>query len=121
MGISFRRAHHIVARLVRIAIEKGKGSDGVNSQLVDKAAEEMLGFHIKLDDDVIRRAIDPVEFVKTRITKRSVNLEKVAAIIAYSKSKLEEDIAWFNERELRKRESSDKRSRAARAILSSYG
>jgi len=118
-GISFRRAHHVVARLVRIAMEEGKGPGEVTGGMVDRAADEMLGFPLKLDDDTVRRALDPVEFIKSRVTEGSVNPKEVAAMIADSRNRLGEDRAWLAEREQRTREARRKLDVAIEAILSS--
>ena len=120
-GISFRRAHHVVARLVRTAMEEGVGPGEVTGGMVDRAAEEMLGLPLGLGDDVVRRALDPVEFVKTRVTEGSVNPGEVAAMIADSKRMLEEDRAWLEKRERGRREAEEEMDEAIEAILSAQG
>ena len=117
VGISFRRAHHVVARLVRIAIEDEKGPGEVTSDMVDRAAEEMLGFSLKLDEDTIRRALDPVEFINTRVTEGSVNPREVMDMLRDSRSKLAKDCAWLKERELGLWEAREKLDKAIEAIL----
>lgn len=116
VGMSFRRAHHVVARLVRIAIDEGKGPLEVTSDMVDRAAEEMLGYPLELGEDIIRRALDPVEFINTRVTEGSVNPKEVAEMLRDSKNKLEEDQAWLNNRERRLGKAREKLEKAVEAI-----
>lgn len=117
-GISFRRAHHVVARLVRIAIEEGKRPEQVTSAMVDRAAKEMLGFPLNLSVNAIRSALDPVEFLKSRVTEGSVNPKEVGRMLRDVRGKLDEDRAWLAERERSLREAEVKLNRAIEAILS---
>ncbi|MFQ6074793.1 MAG: argininosuccinate lyase [Candidatus Bathyarchaeia archaeon] len=117
VGISFRRAHHVVARLVRIAIEEGKRPGEVTSDMVNRAAEEMLGFPLNLEDDIIRRALDPVEFINTRVTEGSVNPKEVDEMLQDCSEKLAEEHGWLTEQEHRIREAEEKLGRAVEAIL----
>jgi argininosuccinate lyase len=99
-GISFRRAHHFVARLVRIAIEEGKRPGEVTRDMFDRVTDEMLGFPLKLDEDTICRALDPVEFINTRVTEGSVNPKEVMEMLRDSRSKLAEDRAYLQSESL---------------------
>lgn len=64
--IPFRTAHKIVGRIVNEATAEGLESAKINSEYVDNVAIE-LGFEkLELDNDLIQRALDPLENVKIR-------------------------------------------------------
>ncbi|MBI3937213.1 MAG: argininosuccinate lyase [Betaproteobacteria bacterium] len=65
-GLSFRTAHHIVGRLVRLATERGLGYRDVDRALVDEAARDIIGKDIGLSATAIKRALDPDGFVRSR-------------------------------------------------------
>lgn len=65
-GFSFRTAHHIMGRLVRIAVERKLGYQDVDTKLLDEAARDITGKAIKLPNEFIRKALDPRQFVLAR-------------------------------------------------------
>lgn len=81
-GLSFRTAHHILGRLVRIATERNLGYRDVNSELLDEAAQHITGSTIKLDDRIIRQTLDPNEFVRSRHGNGGVAPREVRRMIA---------------------------------------
>ena len=91
--IPFRTAHQIVGRLINHLIKEGLSPLDVNSSLVDKVSEEIIGKKLELDDDIIRRALDPRENVKRRNVPGGPSPRMVEASIkkleAYVKDELE--------------------------------
>ena len=91
--IPFRTAHQIVGRLINHLIKEGLSPLDVNSSLVDKVSEEIIGEKLELDDDIIRRALDPRENVKRRNVPGGPSPRMVEASIkkleAYVKDELE--------------------------------
>lgn len=65
-GLSWRTAHQIVSILVRITNARGIKPRDVDTTLLDEAAVEYMGKPAGLDEDSLRKALDPVEFVKGR-------------------------------------------------------
>jgi len=65
-GLSWRTAHQIVSILVRITNERGIKPRDVDTKLLDEAAIEYMGEPIGLSEESLRKALDPVEFVKGR-------------------------------------------------------
>jgi len=64
--IPFRTAHKIVGRIVNVAIDDDIAVEDIDSDFVDIIATE-LGFEeLKLDDELIQKALDPLENVKMR-------------------------------------------------------
>jgi argininosuccinate lyase len=95
-GISFRSAHSVVARIVRIAIEEGKRPDELTGALVDLAAQQTIGRKIGFSDDTVRKALDPSEFIRTRVTMGSPNPKEVLMMIADARAKLQEHDKWLS-------------------------
>ncbi|MFZ2216962.1 MAG: argininosuccinate lyase [Methanothermobacter tenebrarum] len=91
--IPFRTAHQIVGRLINHLIKEGLSLLDVNSSLVDKVSEEIIGEKLELDDDIIRRALDPRENVRRRNVPGGPSPRVVEASIrklgAYVKDELE--------------------------------
>ena len=71
-GLDFRRAHHIVATLVRQSEAANMRPADVGSSELDRAAEKAIGRKLELDDKIVRDALDPVRFVNTRTSEGSV-------------------------------------------------
>lgn len=65
-SIPFRTAHQIVGRIVNEATEKGILEEDITSKYIDDVALE-LGFDkLGLDNDLIQKALNPLENVKMR-------------------------------------------------------
>ena len=65
-SLSFREAHEIVAQVVTQAIAKSMKPSQITSQMVDEAAQAVIGRKVGLNATDIMRATDPVENVKVR-------------------------------------------------------
>lgn len=67
MGLtSWRTAHHIVGKVVNLAIAREVKPRQIDKQLVDEAAKEILDVPLNITDDIIKKALDPEEFIKRR-------------------------------------------------------
>ncbi len=65
-GISFRKAHHIVARIVDRMISEEKKPGDITAQIVNEEAVKTIGRTIKLDDSAIRESLLPESCVERR-------------------------------------------------------
>jgi argininosuccinate lyase len=65
-GLTFRNAHAVAASVVNLATSEGIEAEGISSELVDQAAEEVIGERLGLDAAQVRDALDPMRFVKIR-------------------------------------------------------
>jgi argininosuccinate lyase len=81
-GLSFRTAHHIMGRLVRIASERDLTYRDVDSRLLDEAARAITGEDLNLPDAFIRKALDPREFVMQRDGHGGTSPRRVRQMIA---------------------------------------
>jgi argininosuccinate lyase len=79
--LDFRRAHHVVAALVRHAQAARLRPEAVRSRDLDVAAEEILGRPLGLPDDRVRDALDPARFVATRVSRGSVAPAEVTRLL----------------------------------------
>ncbi len=96
-GISFRTAHHIIAELVKIANEAGKGPSDVNSELMDEAAKAVIGKPLGLSENAIKGALDPTLCVKIRRVYGATAPEEVMAQIEECRTQLSADRAKVEE------------------------
>ena len=65
-GIPFRTAHQIVGRIVNEASEQDLSEEDITSSYIDNIAMD-LGFdNLELDDELVKKALNPLENVKMR-------------------------------------------------------
>jgi argininosuccinate lyase len=64
--LPWRTAHKIVAILVRLATERGIAPKDVTPALLDEASNAYIQRPLDLPAQALRRALDPLEFVKAR-------------------------------------------------------
>ena len=65
-GMSFRKAHNIVGRVVRETIEAGEPATAITSADLDAAAVALFGAPLGLGTGVIGRALDPDQNIASR-------------------------------------------------------
>ncbi|MEJ8543405.1 argininosuccinate lyase [Methanothermobacter wolfeii] len=85
-GIPFRVAHRIVGRLVTRALEDGLGPGDIDSGYVDEVSLEVTGDKLGLDDETVRKALDPLENVRARMVPGGPAPEMVRESVAEIKS-----------------------------------
>ena len=89
--IPFRTAHKIVGRIVNEATAHGLTEKDVTSQYIDDIAEE-LGFDkLELDDELVQKALNPLENVKMRTVPGGPSPEMVEIARADIKEFLDEE------------------------------
>lgn len=94
-GLSFRQTHHIVARLVRICLEEKVPPSQVTVAILKRAARETTGDDLDLPEAVLREALDPDAFVRTRVTAGSVAPGEVDRMLAVARQELADSNAWL--------------------------
>ena len=62
--LSYRTAHRIVARSVLLASEAGRDASSIDTALLDKASQEILGRALRLPATAVNESIDPTHFVR---------------------------------------------------------
>ncbi|MDR2624260.1 MAG: argininosuccinate lyase [Methanobrevibacter sp.] len=64
--IPFRTSHQIVGRIVNEVNSNDLDFNSIDSEFVDKIAVEIIGKQLSLSNDLIKKALDPIENVKSR-------------------------------------------------------
>lgn len=80
-ALDFRRAHHVVATLVRLSEKAGRRPGDTRAADLDRAAEEAIGRPLGLSDETVRNALDPTRFVATRQSEGSVSPGEVRKLM----------------------------------------
>jgi argininosuccinate lyase len=62
--LSYRTAHRIVGNLVLSAFKAGRSATEIDAALLNDSAREVAGRELDLDDEAVRRALDPAAFVE---------------------------------------------------------
>ncbi|EIM26399.1 argininosuccinate lyase (plasmid) [Microvirga lotononidis] len=96
--ISFREAHNIVARLVRIATMTNLQPADLTGSLLDEAADELKLRPPRLDDETVFRAFDVDTFVRSRVSTGSVHPGQVSALQEDEANSLLAGNAWLDDR-----------------------
>lgn len=65
-GLPFRTAHQIVGRAVSTALDKGMKAEDIDTQFLDEISQEITGQTLGIGEDIVKKALDPVEIVKSR-------------------------------------------------------
>jgi len=94
-GISYRQAHHVIGRFVRMGIDQKKDPMETTGEMVNQAAEETIGKSLGLTTKSIRNALDPEVFVKTRVTRGSINHKEVNRMLTAAKGILGDEKKWM--------------------------
>ncbi|MEE9248995.1 MAG: hypothetical protein V3U79_09910, partial [Dehalococcoidia bacterium] len=97
-GLPWRTAHQIVGILVRYSSERNIRPQEVTPALLDEAAVEYMGEPVGLGDEVLRRALDPVEFVNRRTLYGGPSPEECLRRLPEYRAQLERDEALVEEK-----------------------
>jgi argininosuccinate lyase len=65
-GLSFRKAHSVVSKLVTLATQRGDHVSDLNLQALNEAAIETIGIPLRLSETQLKQALDPCHFVQIR-------------------------------------------------------
>lgn len=65
-NMPFRTAHKIVGRMVTVALENKVSIDNIDSNFLDMVSQELFDKPLDLSDELIRKALDPLENIKSR-------------------------------------------------------
>ena len=87
----FRAAHKIVGRIVNEATAHGLTEKDVTSQYIDDIAEELGFAKLELDDELVQKALNPLENVKMRTVPGGPSPEMVEIARADIKEFLDEE------------------------------
>lgn len=94
-GTSFREAHNIVARLVRIASQRKLSVADLTGALLDEAAQELRLDQPHLDDNTVRNSFDVEEFRRSRVSLGSISPSEIAELAKEEEHAQEANLAWM--------------------------
>lgn len=93
--ISFRTAHTLVARFVRLSIERGMPTRTADAAILDEAARDLGLTEPKLSTAAVRAAFDVVKFTQTRISEGSVNPKQIDQLLLEAKQSHDAAHKWL--------------------------
>jgi argininosuccinate lyase len=64
--------------------------------LLDQVAVEVMGSPVGLSDDRVQETLDPISFIKSRVTQGSVRPEEVRAMLEDGFVQLGRDTRWLD-------------------------
>jgi argininosuccinate lyase len=92
-GISFRTAHRVMGTVVREALAAQRKPWEIDTAMIDAAAVEVTGKPLGLSADVLRRVLDPMELVRSRVVVGGTAPEVVVVALDHRDAQLERDVA----------------------------
>lgn len=115
--LSFRQAHHVVARMIRICEQEGVLRSAATPELLDMAARQTIGRPLHIDGQILRSSLDPETFVATRISSGSIGPSEVKSLMAKTRERLEGDEAWMSAKVSQIEDASSQLEAAIRSIM----
>ncbi|ORY29823.1 fumarate lyase [Naematelia encephala] len=116
-SISFREAHHVVARLVKICEDEAILPLGVTPDHLVRAAQQTIHRDLHMSQNDLLLALDPDEFIRTRISAGSVSPAEVQKLLSADKASLAGNEAWVADSEDKLNAAESKLDRAVQRIL----
>jgi argininosuccinate lyase len=114
--IAYRTSHGVVANVVNQALDAGLQAVDITPEMVDKAAQKVIGKPLGMSKEDILRCVDPTAFVKSHNVMGGPAPEEVLRVIGERRTRLAADRERQAERRARV-EAGDKLLRQAMADL----
>jgi argininosuccinate lyase len=114
--LSFRTAHHIVARFVRESIAAGHRPAEASAELLDRAARETVGRELRVSSQDLRDMLDARRFLDTRVSEGGAAPGQVLEHVAAMSRTLSDHERWRAEELGRVGRSLAELDRVARAL-----
>lgn len=95
-GLSFRKAHNIVGRVVREALESGRTAPELTAADLAAASQALFGHDCRVSDEAVTRALDPRENVLARTVRGGPAPQNVKDMVAERRTRLAEHCAIFD-------------------------
>jgi argininosuccinate lyase len=96
-GLPFRTAHSIVAAMVQTAVADGVPSTALTLDMLQAAAQAVLGETLEFDEEQLAQALDPRNFVEVRNGLGGVAPEATAMILEDLSGQIADDTGWLDE------------------------
>jgi argininosuccinate lyase len=98
-GMSYRTAHSVVARLVKIAISLGLDKATVNVDVLHQAADEMGVARIHMTDSELRESLDHNDFIENSQSLGSVGPDQVTWLLGKAWSEQQLNQSWIQDKQ----------------------
>ncbi len=94
-GVSFRTAHAVVARFIRLSLDRGHTVETANGALLDEAARDLGVPEPHFTDKSVREAFDVDAFRLSRTSEGSINPGEIDILLAEATAELTASRAWL--------------------------
>ena len=65
-GLPFRDAHHLTSVIVKKILSENLTPENITSSFIEDTSKETLGYTVNITADIVKEALDPVNFVRIR-------------------------------------------------------
>ncbi len=89
-GLDYRTAHDVVQTFILESVRQGLPSSEADVDILQAAAQEVVGKNLKMSEQRLRQALDPVHFVKVTNSRGGVAPEEVTRMIEVRRKRLAE-------------------------------
>ena len=100
-GLPFRLAHKVIATMVQSAIGNGIPSTALQLEMLQAAAQQILGHELSFSEEQFARALDPEHFIAIRSGTGGVAPQATAALLDELAAQLHNDRTWLTAAEER--------------------
>jgi argininosuccinate lyase len=94
-NLSFRKAHHIASLVVKTAMVQGISAQKVTLTLVNEAASTVIGKSLLLNEEMLRKSLDPDYFVQVRSLPGGPNPKEVRRMLTVRRQRHAENQKWL--------------------------
>jgi argininosuccinate lyase len=92
-GLSFRKAHNIVGRVVREALESRRTASELTAQDLSAASQALFGQPCVISEEAVTKALDPRANVAARTVRGGPSAQEVTRMIAERRERLAAGVA----------------------------
>lgn len=89
-GLDYRTAHDVVQTFILESVRQGLPSREAKIEILQAAAQEVVGRELTISEEQVRQALDPVHFVQVTNCRGGVAPEEVARMIEVRRRRLAE-------------------------------
>ena len=115
--LPWRTAHQIVGILVRYSYDRGLKPQDVTTALLDEASMEYMGEPVGLSNELLRQALDPLEFVNRRTLYGGPSPEECQRRLPEYHAQLKDDQNSVEEKVQKLKEAADKLEKAIDTLV----
>ena len=94
-GLAFRQAHGIVSALVGHAQQHHLAPGDLNADMLRQVAKSAFGLDVRLSDEWLKQALDPMAFVEARDLLGGAAPTATGKTLALQQGQIEDDRLWL--------------------------